>query len=210
MGPHSISSERDRAYWLPRDTGHSHGEGIWPLSVPQLPNGAQKAHHTVYDASVILWSWMTVIISLFFLTEKHKAFSKGLGIVNHVSFWLLIKKKKKRQNESLQNKYHQEACRKQLQPCWKSDSCTGSCCSFLQEQLQAGLLLEGTTGLATGIQQDLHNGSQNRRENPTATAEDTAYALNTGRRPLQGPFVNMCITAGPFVFMWSDMILSPL
>lgn len=52
---------------------------------------------------------MTVIISLFFLIEKHKAFSKDL------SFWLLIRKK---QNESQQNKYHQEACRKQLQPCW--------------------------------------------------------------------------------------------
>lgn len=38
---------------------------------------------------------MTVIISVFFLTEKHKAFSKDLGIVSHVSFWLLIKKKKK-------------------------------------------------------------------------------------------------------------------
>lgn len=74
---------------------------------------------------------MTVIISLFFLTEKHKAFSKDL------SFWLLIRKKKK-QNESQQNKYHQEACRKQLQPCWESDSCTGSCCSLSSARAAPG------------------------------------------------------------------------
>lgn len=32
---------------------------------------------------------------LIFVTERHKAFSKDLGIVNHASFWLHIKKEKK-------------------------------------------------------------------------------------------------------------------
>lgn len=145
-----------------------------------------------------------------FLNRKAQSIFKGSWYCKPCFVLASYLKKKKKQNESLQNKYHQEACRKQPQPCWESDSGTGSCCSLLQNQLQAGLLLQATTGLTPGIQQDLCKGSKTRGENPTATAEDIAYALNAERRTLQGPLVNMCIAAGPSLSMRPGMTLSPL
>lgn len=163
------------AYRIPKDTGYSWGERICPVSLPWFPVAAQKAPYLVCDACTILWGWMTVTTYLFSKQKSTKHFVRILVLLAVFHFGFLFKKK----NESQQSKYHQEgqaACRSRLNPCCESDSDTGSCCpSLLHEQLQAGLLLQSTTDLATEIHQDLQKGSQNRGETPTATAEDITY-----------------------------------